>query len=141
MKWKKYRKDNGMPLFLSIILVFCILGTVMFSVVRKLSAEMSASAIQNLSESLDLMKGTLEAILRKEAEFQKMMAQEIATIEDPEEFIRSYQRNQTMVRVSLIEAGKTKGVSNIGKKFTDGELNFSAGGMVEVLQVSQSYLN
>lgn len=141
MKWKKYRKDNGMPLFLSIILVFCILGTVMFSVVRKLSAEMSASAIQNLSESLDLMKGTLEAILRKEAEFQKMMAQEIATIEDPEEFIRSYQRNQTMVRVSLIEAGKTKGVSNIGKKFTEGELNFSAGGMVEGLQVSQSYLN
>ena len=44
---------------------------------------MSQSAVQNLSESLDLIKCTIEAILNKEAEFQKLMAQEIALAEDP----------------------------------------------------------
>ena len=53
--------DKGVSLLLSIILVFCIFGTVVFSVSRKISEEMSESAIQNLSESLDLIKSTIEA--------------------------------------------------------------------------------
>ncbi len=59
--------DKGVSLLLSIILVFCIFGTVVFSVSRKISEEMSESAIQNLSESLDLIQSTIEAILNKEA--------------------------------------------------------------------------
>ena len=59
--------DKGFSLLISIILVFCILGSVVFSVARKISIEMSASAIQNLSESLDLIKCTIEAILKNEA--------------------------------------------------------------------------
>lgn len=82
-KRNRSKADRGIPLLLSIILVFCVLGTVVFSVARKISAEMVESAIQNLSESLDLMKGTIEAVLVKEAEFQKLMAQEMATIKDP----------------------------------------------------------
>ena len=78
---------------------------------------MSASAIQNLSESLDLMKGTIEAVLMKEAEYQKLIAQEIASIEDPKEFVRSYNRNETMVKLSLIMKGETQGVSNVEEVF------------------------
>ena len=59
--------DKGLPLLLAIILVFSILGTVVFSVSKQITREMSDSAIQNLSESLDLIQCTIEAILKKEA--------------------------------------------------------------------------
>ncbi len=142
MKKKRTRRmDNGMPLLLYIISVFCILGIVVFTVSQKISREMSESAIQNLSESLELMKGTIEAILTKEAEFQKLIAQEIVTIEEPEAFVRSYNKNQTMVKMSLVLSGKTEGVSNIGDVFSEAELDFSNGNTVEGLPISQSYLN
>ena len=69
MKKRTKRRRNG-SLLVSIIVVFCILGAVVFSVARKTAAEMSASAINNLRDSLVLVKGTIEAILMKEAEFQ-----------------------------------------------------------------------
>ena len=64
-KPSRVKKRKGIPLFLSIILVFCVLGTVVFAVSKKLSQEMSNSAIQNLSESLDLIQCTIEANDRK----------------------------------------------------------------------------
>ena len=69
-------KNKGTSLLFSIIIVFSILGGVVFSVSQKISREMSDSAIQNLSESLDLIECTIEAILKNEAEFQKLIAQE-----------------------------------------------------------------
>lgn len=111
--------DRGIPLLLSILLVFCILGTVVFSVARKISVEMSDSAIQNLSESLDLIKCTIEAVFKKDAEFQKLMAKEIGMAKDPENYIRSYQKNRSMVKVSLILSGKTTGISNTGEAFSE----------------------
>ena len=87
---KKGRRNQGVSLLLSIILVFCILGGVVFSVSRKISTEMSASAIQNLSESLNLIECTIEAILNNEAEFLKLIAQKAAGAEDPGEYIASY---------------------------------------------------
>lgn len=135
------RLDKGFSLLVSIILIFCILGVVVFSVSKKISVEMSESAIQNLSESLDLVKSTIEAILNKEAEFQKLMAQEIASAEDPEESLRFYGGSQTMTKVSLIYAGETEGVSDNGEVFTEEDLDFSAGGMVDGVAVSQSYVN
>ena len=78
---------------------------------------MSSSAINNLSESLDLVKGTLEAILTKEAEFQKLIAKEVAMLEQPEEFIRSYNRNRTMVKLSFIASGEENGISNTSDFF------------------------
>ena len=86
-------------------MVFAVLGTVVFSVTSRISREMSASAIQNLSESLDLLKGTLEALLHNEAEFQQLVAREIAASEDPEGYIRAYEKNETMVKISLIRSG------------------------------------
>lgn len=148
-KWGKAMKkkqgtrkiDKGYSLLISIILVFCILGAVVFSVSREISAKMSDSAIQNLSESLNLIKSTIEAILNKEAEFQKLMAREIALDEDPEVHLRSYAGSQMMVRVSLIYTGETEGVSDNGEVFTEEELDFSAGRMVDGVAVSQSYIN
>ncbi len=112
----------------------------MFSVSRKLSKEMSAAAIQNLNESLDLIKSTIESILNKEAEFQKLMAQEIALREEPEDYIASYQKNQTMVKISFIRAGETEGISSTGEIFSEEGLDFS-GSMIEGLAVSHSYMN
>ncbi len=128
-------------MLLSIIVVFGVIGMVVFSVARKISREMSASAIQNLSESLELMKGTIEAILEKEAEYQLLIAKEISMIDDPAEFVRAYNSNQTMVKMSLILTGETEGVSNSGESFSESELEFSSIGMPEGLQVSRSYIN
>ena len=108
-KSEKSGRRRGIPLIVSIVLVFCILGTVVYSVAQKISEEMSESAITNLNESLNLIKGMVEAIYGKEAEFQKLIAEEIASIDDPEEFIRSYNKNNTMVKLSLIMAGETEG--------------------------------
>ncbi len=140
-KQGKDRKDSGIPLFVSIVIVFCILGVVVFSLAGKITKDMSASAIQNLSESLDLIKCTIEAILKNEADFQKLIAQRVAAAEDPEEYICVYDRNEIMVKLSLIRKGETEGISNDGSKFTEEGLDFSAGGSVEGLPISQSYLN
>ncbi len=42
------RNNKGFFLLLSIIVVFSVLGAVVFSTVRKISQEMSSSAIHNL---------------------------------------------------------------------------------------------
>lgn len=135
------KKEKGVSLFFSIVLVFCILGVFVGSVSRKVSAEMSESAIQNLSESLDLIKSTIEVIFKSEAEFQKLIAQEIADVNDPQEYVRKYKKNQTMVKMSLILAGQAEGVSNAGDTFSEEELDFSSGKTVEGVAISQSYLN
>lgn len=140
-KQEKNRIDRGISLLLSIIIVFCILGAVVFSVSRKISTEMSTSAIQNLSESLDLIECVIESILNKEAEFQKLIAQRAAMSDDPEEYIASYSKNQTMVKISLIRAGETEGISNTGEAFSEEGLDFSADGVIDGLAVSRSYIN
>lgn len=137
----KRKMDGSGSLLLSIIIVFGILGTIVFSVAHKISVEMSASAIQNLSESLDLIESTIEAVLNKEAEFQRLMAQEISLAADQEQYIRTYQKSETMVKVSLIQAGRNEGISNTGEVFSEKELDFSAGGTVKGMPVSQSYVN
>ncbi len=141
MERKRGGADKGIPLFISIILVFCILGVVVFSVAKKISVEMSSSAIHNLSESLNLIKGTVEAILIKEAEVQKMIAHEILGSDNPEKFILSYDKNKTMVKMSIILYGQYEGVSNNGEVFSEKELDFSAGKTVDGLPISKSYIN
>ena len=102
---------------------------------------MASSAIHNLNASLDLIQNTIETILVKETEFQMLIAQEIASSEDPYEFIRSYESNRTMVKLSLILTGKTEGISNSGETFTEQNLDFSFGKTVNNHPLSQSYLN
>lgn len=140
-KQKTSRKESGISLLFSIILIFCILGAAVFSVSQKISKEMSASAIQNLSESLDLIKATIEAILKNEAEFQRLAARELAMAEDLEEAICSYEKNSTMVKISVIPFGKTEGISSTGEKFSEEGLDFSSGAIIDGLPVTKSYLN
>lgn len=141
MKDRLIRKEKSIPLFLSIILVFCVLGAVVFSVSKRISSEMSASAIHNLNESLNLIKGTIESVLIKEAEFQTLLATEIAMNDDPETFVRSLSSNQTMVKISVIRSGQTEGISNTGDAFAAEELDFSGEMSVEGLMMSRSYIN
>ena len=140
-KQNESKKDKGISLLVSIVLVFFILGVIVFAVSKKITTEMAASATQNLNESLDLIKCTIEAILNKEAEYQRLMAQGIAVMEEPEEYILNYQKSETMVKLGYIRSGETVGVCSTGEAFTEEELDFSAGGMVDGLPVSQSYLN
>ncbi len=140
-KQSESKIDRGMPMLISIILVFFVLAIIVFSVSHKITKEMAASATQNLHESLDLIECTIEAILNKEAEYQRLMAKGIAAMEEPEEYIRNYKRSETMVRIALIRSGETEGVSSTGEVFTEEELDFSAGGTIDGLPVSQSYLN
>lgn len=141
MKHDEDKSDRGISLLVSIILVFFILGIIVFSVSRKITREMAASATQNLHESLNLIECTIEAILNKEAEYQQMMAQGVAAMADPEEYVRNYTKSETMVRIALIRTGETEGISSTGEVFTEDELDFSAGGTIDGLPVSQSYLN
>ena len=92
MNHEPNKQNNRKGLLLSIVLIFCILGTFVYAISRKISREMSDSAIQSLSESLDLIECTIEAILRSEAEFQVLIAQKIARTEDPEAYIQEIGR-------------------------------------------------
>ena len=138
---EKRERRRRLSLPLSILLIFCVFGTIVFMVARRTSQEMSAAAIQNLSESLDLIECTIEAILNNEAEFQSLLAREAARAEDPEAFILSSASNRTLVKLSLILAGRTDGISNNGEAFTEEGLDFSAGGRVSGMPISRSYLN
>ncbi len=135
--WKK----KSVSLLVSIVLVFLVMGCVVFWVSHKITREMSDSAIQNLSESLDLIQCTIESILRNEAEFQTLVARDIAAAPDPEDYILSYEKNSSMVKLSLVLAGKSQGISSTGDAFDPQELDFSGGGTVGGLPVSRSYLN
>lgn len=138
---EKQKRNPRNTLFLFIILVFCILGIVVFSVTQKISSEMFTSAVHNLSDSLDLIKNTVESILVKETEYQMLIAQEIASSDDSDQFIRSYESNQTIAKLSIILSGETEGISNTGETFSEKDLDFSFGKKVNNLPLSQSYLN
>ena len=136
---KKFSGSTGF--IITILIVFCILGGVVYSVERTISKQMSEAAIENLSENLELLKGTIQAILNKEAEFQSMLADEIALMDQQEEFIRSEHINKTMVKLSLIPKGESKGISSTGEEFREDSLDFSAGNQVEGLPISEAYVN
>ncbi len=140
-KQSKNKSGHGYSLILSIVLTFILLGGVVYSVAGQISSQMSQSAIDNLSESLGLLRGTMQAILQKEAEFQKLLSQELARLEDPQRFLLSYTTNKSMIRISLINSGESTGISNNGEEFTADTLDFSSGKEVDGLPLSGSYLN
>lgn len=143
MAKRQGKKDSGRGnmLIVSIILTFLILGVIVYSLARQISSKMNQSAIDNLSESLELLRGTIQAVLQKEAEFQKFIAQDLAMLEDPESFVLAYNTNKTISKVSLISAGEETGISNSGEAFFADSLDFSSGKDVDGLPLSGSYLN
>lgn len=137
----KHKSGLRYTFILSVVSIFVILGAVVYSVAGQISSQMSQSAIDNLSESLGLLRGTMQAILQKEAEFQKLISQELALMENPENLILSYNSNKTMIRISLVPSGQAMGISNNGEDFSAESLDFSAGMEVDGLPLSGSYLN
>ncbi len=143
MEKKRKLKKTGIErsFIVLVILVFFILAVVVFSVSRRVSKEMAGAAIDNLSESLELIQGTIEAILEMEAEFQKAIAQELSASGDPEAYLCAYESNRTMAKLSLVLSGEAQGFTNTGEAFSTEELDFSNGKSVGGLPISKSYLN
>ncbi|MCI8745820.1 MAG: hybrid sensor histidine kinase/response regulator, partial [Lachnospiraceae bacterium] len=135
------KKSSKKILIVLILTVFIILGSFVFFIAARISHEMSQSAIGNLSENLELLKGTIEVLFQREAQYQKMIVEELSIIEDPKEFILSYDRNGNLAKMSLVFTGETEGISNTGEVFYPQELDFSNQETVEELPVSVSYIN
>ena len=130
------KKNDRKRLVIPFVIVFTILGSFVFFIATRISNEMSKSAIDNLSESLELLKGTVEVLFEREAQYQKLIAKELAIIEDPKEYILSYDRNSTLVKMSLVFSGESEGISNTGEVFHPEELDFSSEERVEDLPIS-----
>ncbi len=140
-KQRQNKSGRGSTLIVSITLTFIIFGAVVYSLTGQVSSQMSQSAIDNLSESLGLLRGTIQTVLQKEAEFQKLIAQELALLEEPEAFVCSYHTNETMIKMSIIPVGENSGISNTGEVFSAEELDFSFGKEIDGLPLSGSYIN
>ena len=70
-----------------------------------------------------------------------MLADEIALMDQPEDFIYADHSNKTMVKLSMIPYGEREGISSTGEVFREDSLDFSAGNEVEGLPVSEAYIN
>ncbi len=135
------KNNNKKVLIIFVLLAFLLLGSFVFFIATKISSEMSQSAISNLSESLDLIRGTIEILFQRDAEYQKLLAEELVVVDNLENYILSYDRNSTIVKMSLVLSGKTEGISNNGRLFSTDTLDFSDNNMIDGLLVSTSYLN
>ena len=51
----------------AVVLIFALMGASIYGVAKKTYDDMSDAAIQNLNENLNLMRNTVEAIMRSEA--------------------------------------------------------------------------
>ena len=125
----------------AVVLIFALMGASIYGVAKKTYDDMSDAAIQNLNENLNLMRNTVEAIMRSEAEFQQLVAEEIAAAPDPSSYVLNLRNNDTTSKLSVVLAGEEAGVSNDGEPFFPEQLDFSAGGAIAGLPVSQSYVN
>lgn len=125
----------------AVVLIFALMGASIYGVAKKTYDDMSDAAIQNLNENLNLMRNTVEAIMRSEAEFQQLVAEEIAAAPDPSSYVLNLRNNDTTSKLSVVLAGEEAGASNDGEPFFPEQLDFSAGGAIAGLPVSQSYVN
>ena len=70
-------------LTLVIVLIFAVMGASIWAVSKKTSDDMADAAILNLNENLNLVESTVEAIQDSEAQFQRLLATELAAAGDP----------------------------------------------------------
>ena len=78
-------------LTLVIVLIFAVMGASIWAVSKKTSDDMADAAILNLNENLNLMESTVEAIQDSEAQFQRLLATELAAAGDPAAQVRQFQ--------------------------------------------------
>ena len=101
----------------AVVLIFALMGASIYGVAKKTYDDMSDAAIQNLNENLNLMLNTVEAIMRSEAEFQQLVAEEIAAAPDPSSYVLNLRNNDTTSKLSVVLAGEEAGASNDGEPF------------------------
>ena len=124
-----------------VILIFAVMGGAIWGISQKTYNDMSDAAISNLNENLTLMKSTIEVIFRDEASFQLFSAEELAEVSDPLAAVASMPNAKTTSLISLVLEGETEGISNNGAPFDPSKLDFTNGGNVLGISLSQSYVN
>ena len=128
-------------LTLVIVLIFAVMGASIWAVSKKTSDDMADAAILNLNENLNLMESTVEAIQDSEAQFQRLLATELAAAGDPAAAVERLGKSDAAALISVVPQGADVGVSNDGAPFDPASLDFSGGGAIGGLPVSQAYVN
>ena len=83
----------------------------------------------------------MEAIQDSEAQFQRLLATELAAAGDPAAAVERLGKSDAAALISVVPEGADVGVSNDGAPFDPASLDFSGGGAIEGLPVSQAYVN
>lgn len=117
------------------------MGVAIWGISKKTYDDMSEAAISSLNENLTLMKSTIEAIFRSEADFQRVTAKELAETDDPIATVAHMPNGETASCVSYVPANASEGISNNGEPFNPARLDFSSNENILGLAVSQSYVN
>ena len=128
-------------LTLVIVLIFAVMGASIWAVSKKTSDDMADAAILNLNENLNLVESTVEAIQDSEAQFQRLLATELAAAGDPAAAVERLGKSDAAALISVVPEGADVGVSNDGAPFDPASLDFSGGGAIKGLPVSQAYVN
>ena len=105
-----------------VLVIFAVMGASIYGVAKKTYDDMSAAAIRNLNENLNLIENTVEAIMRSEAEFQQLIAEEIAAAPDPEDYVLNLRNNDTTAMVWVVWDGLARGLSTEGEPFRPADL-------------------
>lgn len=137
----RHEKRSSLRLILVGALIFALMGAAIWGISKKTYDDMSDAAISNLNENLTLMKSTIEAIFRSEADFQRVTAKELAEADDPIATIAHMPNGETASCVSYVPANASEGISNNGEPFNPARLDFSSNENILGLAVSQSYVN
>lgn len=137
----RHEKRSSLRLILVGVLIFALMGAAIWGISKKTYDDMSEAAISSLNENLTLMKSTIEAIFRSEADFQRVTAKELAEADDPIATIAHMPNGETASCVSYVPANASEGISNNGEPFNPARLDFSSNENILGLAVSQSYVN
>lgn len=126
---------------LIVVVIFAVMGASIWGISKKTYDDMSDSAIANLNENLNLIKSTIEAIFRSEADFQKLTAEELAELDDPLAVVAHMPGGEMASLVSLVPTGAAEGISNDGETFIPAKLDFTDETTVFGLALSRAYVN
>ncbi|MFR7404023.1 MAG: hypothetical protein ACLUW6_05205 [Coriobacteriaceae bacterium] len=95
-------------LTLVIVLIFAVMGASIWAVSKKTSDDMADAAILNLNENLNLVESTVEAIQDSEAQFQRLLATELAAAGDPAAAVERLGKSDAAALISVVPGGRRR---------------------------------
>ena len=128
-------------LTLVIVLIFAVMGASIWAVSKKTSDDMADAAILNLNENLNLMEARWRPFRTARRSSNGFLATELAAAGDPAAAVERLGKSDAAALISVVPEGADVGVSNDGAPFDPASLDFSGGGAIEGLPVSQAYVN